>query len=64
MYLPPPHLSSGRGPDLAALHREDYLNEKKASSLKVTTLPTAPTVDSRLLRAELALCVGRFLPFA
>ena len=63
MYIDPRHLSPAPEPNLAALHREDYLNEKKASSQKIATLPTAPTVDTRLLHAQITARVGRFLRF-
>ena len=64
MYIDPQHLTPAQEPNLAALHREDYLNEKKASSQKIATLPTTSTVDTRLLSAEVTLRVGRFLGFA
>ena len=63
MYFDPQHLTP-REPTPAMLHREDYLNEKKAATHKAAKLPVAPTFDAHLLRAQIACRVGRFLRFA
>ncbi len=64
MYIDPRHLNAAIDPTPAMLHREDYLNAKKSATKKTRKLPTAPTTDTRLLRAEVASRVGRFFRFA
>lgn len=64
MFIDPRHLNPAQDPAPAALHREDYLNEKKAASRKAARLPMAPTVDTSLHRAQIASRVGRFFRFA
>ena len=64
MYIDPRHLTPAPELTLESLHREVYLNEKKASSRKIAKLPTVPTVDTRLLRAKVTSRLGYYLRFA
>ncbi len=64
MYIDPQHLNPAIEPTPAMLHLEEYLNEQKLATKKSAKLPTAPTTDPRLLRAQVVERVGRFLRFA
>ena len=62
MFIDPRHLNAAHEPTHAMRHRAEYLSEKRAQTKasKSTRLPTAPTVDVQLLRAQIASRIGRF----